>query len=155
LALKLLAIAAASRLLTSSLTVGTLIRVVLGHVWNLLFPGVPVAAFAIMSTAVILAWAMHMSLTAIALTIGLTCVGYDFWVPMFLAVASSSAALLACAGSKNPGRRCLNRNADKRRCCWLSGGRRYNDFATNLHAQPIQRTIGRSALGEFDDQDYL
>ena len=103
LALKLLAIAttiragAAGGVLTPSLTVGALLGVVLGHVWNLLFSGVPAAGFAIVGAAAFLASAMNMPLTAIALTIEFTRVGHDLWVPICLAVAGSSAAVHACA----------------------------------------------------------
>jgi H+/Cl- antiporter ClcA len=104
LALKVLAITASIRagaaggVLTPSLTVGALLAVVLGHLWNLVFPSVPTAAFAIVGAAAFLASSMNMPLTAIALTIEFTRVGHDLWVPIFLAVAASAASLHACAG---------------------------------------------------------
>jgi H+/Cl- antiporter ClcA len=110
LALKVLAITASIRagaaggVLTPSLTVGALLAVVLGHLWNLVFPSVPTAAFAIVGAAAFLASSMNMPLTAIALTIEFTRVGHDFWVPIFLAVAVSAATLHACArrGARAP-----------------------------------------------------
>jgi H+/Cl- antiporter ClcA len=104
LALKVVAITASIRagaaggVLTPSLTVGALLAVVLGLLWNLVFPSVPPAAFAIVGAAAFLASSMNMPLTAIALTIEFTRVRQDLWVPIFLAVAASAAALHACAG---------------------------------------------------------
>jgi H+/Cl- antiporter ClcA len=103
LALKVLAITASIRagaaggVLTPSLTVGALLAVVLGHLWNLVFPSIPTAAFAIVGAAAFLASSMNIPLTAIALTIEFTRVGHDLWVPIFLAVAASAASLHACA----------------------------------------------------------
>jgi H+/Cl- antiporter ClcA len=104
LALKVLAITASLRagaaggVLTPSLTVGALFATVLGGTWNLVFPSVPTAAFAIVGAAGFLASSMNMPLTAIALIIEFTRVGQDFWVPICLAVATSVASLHACAG---------------------------------------------------------
>jgi H+/Cl- antiporter ClcA len=103
LALKLLAVTASLRagvaggLLTPSLTLGALLATVLGYLWNLIFPSVPTAEFAIVGAAAFLASSMNMPLTAIVLIIEFTRVGYDFWVPIFLAVATSVASLHACA----------------------------------------------------------
>ena len=103
LALKALAIAASVRagaaggVLTPSLTLGALLATILGYLWNLVFPSVPTAAFAIVGAAAFLASSMNMPLTAIALVIELTRVGHDLWVPIFLAVAASVASLHLCA----------------------------------------------------------
>jgi len=102
LALKALAITASIRagaaggVLTPSLTLGALLATILGYLWNLVFPSVPTAAFAIVGAAAFLASSMNMPLTAIALAIEFTRVGQDFWVPIFLAVAASVASLHAC-----------------------------------------------------------
>src|SRR5271166_3347740 len=102
LALKVLAITASIRagaaggVLTPSLTLGALLATILGYLWNLVFPSVPTAAFAIVGAAAFLASSMNMPLTAIALAIEFTRVGQDFWVPIFLAVAASVASLHAC-----------------------------------------------------------
>ncbi len=103
LALKVVAIAASLRVgaaggvLTPSLTVGALLAVVLGSLWNLVLPSVPTAAFAVVGAAAFLASSMNMPLTAIALIIEFTRVGHDLWVPIFLAVAASVVSLQACA----------------------------------------------------------
>jgi H+/Cl- antiporter ClcA len=103
LALKLLAITASLRagaaggLLTPSLTLGALLATVLGSLWNLVFPSVPTAAFAIVGAAAFLASSMNMPLTAIVLIIEFTQVGHDLWVPIFFAVAASVGSLHACA----------------------------------------------------------
>jgi H+/Cl- antiporter ClcA len=118
LLLKVLAIMASLRagaaggVLTPSLTVGALLATILGGLWNLVFPSVPTAAFAIVGAAAFLASSMNMPLTAIALIIEFTRIGDDFWVPIALAVAASVAAsvaaLHACArrdarrSGKNP-----------------------------------------------------
>src|SRR6516165_2786118 len=65
LALKVLAITASIRagaaggVLTPSLTVGALLAVVLGHLWNLVFPSIPTAAFASVGAAAFLASSMN------------------------------------------------------------------------------------------------
>jgi len=103
LALKALAITASIRagaaggVLTPSLTLGALLATILGYLWNLVFPSIPTAAFAVVGAGAFLASSMNMPLTAIALTIEFTRVGYDFWVPILLAVAASVASLHACA----------------------------------------------------------
>ena len=88
---------AAGGRLTPSLTVGALLATVLGYVWNLAFPSVPTAAFAVVGAGAFLASSMNMPLTAIVLIIEFTRVGYDFWIPIFFAVAASVASLQACA----------------------------------------------------------
>jgi H+/Cl- antiporter ClcA len=103
LALKVLAITASLRagaaggLLTPSLTLGALLATILGSVWNLVFPGVPTPAFAIVGAAAFLASSMNMPLTAIVLVIEFTHVGQDLWVPITLAVATSVASRHGCA----------------------------------------------------------
>jgi H+/Cl- antiporter ClcA len=103
LALKALAITASIRagaaggVLTPSLTLGALLATILGYLWNLVFPSVPTAAFAVVGAAAFLASSMNMPLTAIALIIEFTRVGHDVWVPIFVAVAASVASLHACA----------------------------------------------------------
>ena len=112
LALKALGVTASIRagaaggVLTPSLTLGALLGTILGYLWNLVFPSVPTAAFAIVGAAAFLASSMNMPLTAIALTVEFTQVGHDFWVPIFLAVAASVASLHACAwrDAQRPGR---------------------------------------------------
>jgi H+/Cl- antiporter ClcA len=88
---------AAGGLLTPSLTFGALLGIILGYLWNLIFPSVPIAAFAIVGAAAFLASSMYMPLTASVLIIEFTRIGYDFSVPIFLAVAASIASLHACA----------------------------------------------------------
>ena len=103
LALKALAITvsigagAAGGVLTPSLTLGALLATILGSLWNLVFPVVPTAAFAIVGAAAFLASSMNMPLTSMVLVIEFTRVGHDLWFPIFLAVAISVASLHACA----------------------------------------------------------
>ena len=99
LALKVLAVMASLRagaaggLLTPSLTLGALLATVLGYLWNLVSPSVPIGAFAIVGAAAFLASSMNMPLTASLLIIEFTRIGYGFSVPVFLAVATSVASL--------------------------------------------------------------
>jgi H+/Cl- antiporter ClcA len=110
LALKVLAVAASLRagaaggLLTPSLTLGALLGIILGYLWNLIFPSVPTAAFAIVGATAFLASSMYMPLTASVLIIEFTRIGYDFSVPIFLAVAASIASLHACTSLGLPQR---------------------------------------------------
>jgi H+/Cl- antiporter ClcA len=103
LALKIVAIAASIRagaaggVLTPSLTIGALLATVLCYAWNLIFPSVPTAAFAVIGAGAFLASSMNMPMTAIVLTIEFTQVEHDLWLPILLAVAGSIAALRACA----------------------------------------------------------
>jgi len=102
LVLKLLAIAgslragAAGGVLTPSLTMGALLATVLCPVLTLVFPGISPAGFAIVGAAAFLATSMNMPLTAILLTLEFTRVSHDFYLPIFLAVAGSMTAPLAC-----------------------------------------------------------
>jgi len=111
LALKVLAVMASLRagaaggLLTPSLTLGALLATVLGYLWNLVSPSVPIGAFAIVGAAAFLASSMNMPLTASLLLIEFARIGYGFSVPVFLAVATSVASLHAC------GRRGAQRSA--------------------------------------------
>jgi len=84
-------------LLTPSLTLGALLATVLGYLWNLASPSIPTAAFAIVGAGAFLASSMNMPLTASVLIIEFTRIGYGFWVPIFLAVATSIATLHVCA----------------------------------------------------------
>jgi H+/Cl- antiporter ClcA len=108
LALKALAITASIRagaaggLLTPSLALGALLATILGSLWNLIFPVVPTAAFAIVGAAAFLASSMNMPLTAIVLVIEFTRVGHDLWVPISLAVAISIASLNGCTRREAP-----------------------------------------------------
>ena len=95
LPLKLLATTGAIRagakggVLTPSVTLGALVGLVLGGLWNLAWPGIPPGALAIVGAAAFLASSMKMPVTAIALVVEFTRVNHDFLVPMFFAVAGS------------------------------------------------------------------
>jgi H+/Cl- antiporter ClcA len=79
-------------LLTPSLTIGALLATLIGYVWNLSWPGVPLGDFAIVGAAAFLASAMEMPVTAIALIVELTRADQASLIPIFLAVAGSVAA---------------------------------------------------------------
>ncbi|HEV3423544.1 MAG TPA: chloride channel protein [Paraburkholderia sp.] len=76
-------------LLTPGLANGALLAIVLGGVWNLIWPGTSPGAFAIVGAAAFLAASMQMPLTAVVLILEFTRVSHDFLVPVLLAVAGS------------------------------------------------------------------
>jgi H+/Cl- antiporter ClcA len=83
-------------LLTPGLTVGALLATVIGRLWILADPSVPVAAFAVVGGAAFLASSMKMPLTAIALSVEFTRVSHDFLIPISFAVAGSTAVYSLC-----------------------------------------------------------
>lgn len=99
LCLKLVATTAALRagaeggLLTPGLTIGALLAILLGSGWCLIFPAVPLGAFAIIGAATFLAASMKMPLTAVALLVEFTRVDHDFLFPMLFAVAGAMAVV--------------------------------------------------------------
>ncbi|MGF6722974.1 H+/Cl- antiporter ClcA [Paraburkholderia sp. GAS41] len=76
-------------LLTPGLANGALLAIVLGGVWNLLWPGTSSGAFAIVGAAAFLAASMQMPLTAVVLILEFTRVSHDFLIPILFAVAGS------------------------------------------------------------------
>ncbi len=84
-------------LLTPGMTIGALLAVVLGGLWMLAWPGIPLGAFAVIGAAAFLASSMKMPITAIALIVEFTHVSHDFLFPMLFAVGGSIAARALCA----------------------------------------------------------
>jgi H+/Cl- antiporter ClcA len=78
-------------LLTPGLANGALLAIVLGGLWNLMWPGTSPGAFAIVGAAAFLAASMQMPITAVVLIVEFTRVGHDFLVPILLAVGGSVA----------------------------------------------------------------
>lgn len=103
LILKVLAVAASLRVgaaggvLTPSFTIGALLATVLAYGWNVVFPSVSPAAFAVIGAGAFLASSMAMPLTAIVLTVEFTRVSQEMWVPIIVAVAGSAATARLCA----------------------------------------------------------
>ncbi|MGA8619204.1 MAG: chloride channel protein [Candidatus Sulfotelmatobacter sp.] len=83
-------------LLTPGLTIGALLGIVLGSLWNHAWPGAAFGAFAIIGSAAFLASSMKMPLTAIALIVEFTRIGHDFLIPISLAVAGSICVFYLC-----------------------------------------------------------
>ena len=104
LLLKLFAVGAALRagagggLLTPSLAIGALAGLVLGQLWNIV-SSVPTAAgaFALVGGCAFLAASRKMPITALVLSLEFTHVGYDFLVPMMVAVVGACLARHLCA----------------------------------------------------------
>jgi H+/Cl- antiporter ClcA len=76
-------------LLTPGLANGALLAIVLGGLWNMIWPGTSAGAFAIVGAAAFLAASMQMPLTAVVLILEFTRVSHDFLIPILLAVAGS------------------------------------------------------------------
>jgi H+/Cl- antiporter ClcA len=87
---------ASGGLLTPGMSIGAMLAIVTGGLWNHAFPGVPLSAYAVVGAAAFLAASMRMPLTAIVLALELTRVDHDYLFPVVFAVAGSSAALRIC-----------------------------------------------------------
>lgn len=87
---------ASGGLLTPGLSIGGLLGVVVGALWNHVWPAGPFGVFAIVGGVAFLASSMKMPLTAIVLTLELTRVGLDFLVPFSFAVAGSVLVFHLC-----------------------------------------------------------
>jgi len=83
-------------LLTPGIAIGALLAIVLGGLWTLAWPDVPLGAFAVVGGAAFLASSMKMPLTSIALMIEFTRVGHDFLIPLSFAVAGSISVSYLC-----------------------------------------------------------
>ena len=90
-------------LLTPSIAIGAMAATVIGGAWNLVCPAVPLGAFALVGAAAFLAASQRMPLTAIVLVIEFCRLDHDFWVPILLAVAGSTATLRYCVGRQQAG----------------------------------------------------
>ncbi|MFT8736878.1 MAG: chloride channel protein [Zymomonas mobilis] len=77
--------------LTPGISLGALLAVVIGQIWNIWLPPVAIGAFAIVGGAAFLASSMKMPITAMALVIEFARTGHDFLIPIALAVAGSVA----------------------------------------------------------------
>jgi chloride channel protein, CIC family len=77
-------------LFTPTLTLGALLGGVLGHVWSLLWPGVPPGLFAVVGAAGVLAATTQGPISAVVLMMELTGRDRSFIVPLLLAVATAT-----------------------------------------------------------------
>ena len=76
-------------LLTPSFANGALLGVALGGIFNLVWPGTSLNAFAVIGATAFLAAAQKMPLTAIVLIFGFTHIDFSFLVPVLFAVTGS------------------------------------------------------------------
>ena len=83
---------ASGGLLTPALANGALMAIILGGLWSMAWPGVPLGAFALVGAAAFLATSQRMPLTAVVLVAEFTQVNHNFLLPMILAVAGSVTA---------------------------------------------------------------
>ena len=82
--------------LTPGMSIGAMLAIVAGGLWNHAFPAVPLGMYAIVGAAAFLAASMRMPITAIFMALELTRVDQDYLFPVVFAVAGSSAALRIC-----------------------------------------------------------
>jgi H+/Cl- antiporter ClcA len=87
-------------LLTPGLANGALLAIVLGGLWNLVWPGTSSGAFALVGAAAFLGASMQMPITAIVLIIEFTRASHDFLIPILLAVAGAVATFKLIASSQ-------------------------------------------------------
>ncbi|NWA04176.1 chloride channel protein [Pseudomonas gingeri] len=91
-------------LLTPGLAIGALLAIILGGLWSLAWPGIPLGAFAIVGAAAFLAASMSMPITAIVLVAEFTRIDHDFLVPIILAVVGSVCMSRLCEMFSEPKR---------------------------------------------------
>jgi H+/Cl- antiporter ClcA len=77
-------------LFTPSLALGALLGGVLGHVWDLFWPGTPPGLFALVGAAAVLAATTHGPISAVLLTLELTGRDRSFILPLLLAVVTAT-----------------------------------------------------------------
>lgn len=88
---------ASGGLLTPSLANGALMAIVLGILWNYVWPGISLSAFAVVGGTAFLAAAQKMPITAIVLMIEFTGINFSFFIPILLSVAGSVSMFHYCA----------------------------------------------------------
>ncbi|HZZ10639.1 MAG TPA: chloride channel protein [Paraburkholderia sp.] len=84
-------------LLTPGLANGALLAIVLGGLWNMIWPGASSGALALVGATAFLAASMQMPITAVVLVFEFTRVSHDFLVPVLFAVGGSLVSFQACA----------------------------------------------------------
>lgn len=82
---------AAGGTLTPSLAIGAGLGLAVGAAWNLVWPGAPVAVFALIGAAAFLAVTMRAPLTALLLVMEFTNQGPEMFAPVMLCVAGAVA----------------------------------------------------------------
>jgi H+/Cl- antiporter ClcA len=87
-------------LLTPGLSNGALLACLLGIIWNSIWPGTSLGAFAIVGATAFLASSMKMPITAIVLLLEFTHINHDFIIPMLFAVMGSVATFHWLSRSK-------------------------------------------------------
>lgn len=79
-------------LLTPGMTIGALVAILLGTLWNMLgFSPIAIGAFALIGASAFLSVSMSMPLTAIALAFEFTGANHDFYIPILIAVSLATA----------------------------------------------------------------
>jgi H+/Cl- antiporter ClcA len=79
-------------LLTPGMTIGALVAILLGALWNMLgFSPIAMGAFALIGASAFLSVSMSMPLTAIALAFEFTGANHDFYIPILIAVSLATA----------------------------------------------------------------
>jgi H+/Cl- antiporter ClcA len=92
-----LRVGAEGGLLTPGLATGALLAIVLCGLWNMVWPGGSVGAFAIVGATAFLAASMQMPITAVVLVFEFTRVSQDFLIPILLAVGGAALGFQGCS----------------------------------------------------------
>ena len=87
---------AAGGILMPSIANGALLAGILGGMWNLVWPNIPLGAYAIIGATAFLAASNRMPITAIILLFEFTRVNFNFLIPMLFAVAGSVGVFKLC-----------------------------------------------------------
>ncbi len=83
-------------LLTPSLANGALLAVLLGGLWNIIWPSAQLGAYAVIGATAFLAAAQKMPITAIALIFEFTRLNFNFLIPILFAVTGSISVFSLC-----------------------------------------------------------
>jgi H+/Cl- antiporter ClcA len=89
---------ASGGLLTPTMSTGAMLGGLLGSGWNLLWPGSPSGAFAMVGAVAMIGASMQAPLTALVLVLELTHSGFGLMVPMLAATATATAVARAIDG---------------------------------------------------------
>ncbi len=89
---------ASGGLFTPTLSTGAMLGGALGEIWNLVWPGTPSGAYALLGAAAMLGAAMQAPLTAIVIMLELTDTGIRLAVPMILATVLATLVARALDG---------------------------------------------------------
>lgn len=98
-------------LLTPSLANGVLLAILLGSLWDFLWPGPHLGAYAVIGGAAFLAASQKMPFTAIVLTAEFTNISFNFLIPVLFTVVGSISIYSLCETCDHHRRNAISRDA--------------------------------------------